>query len=800
MTKTKQLICFVILLINLPVSHLHSQTTDDPKIEEVRSLTQFFEYMLNAVGSENATPRDKEVIITQSYQKAFESSKVQIEDDLLDERKVITNKDITGYLRDVDFFFTNITFKFSDIDIQRQEKQNGDPYYLVSFENRLQGTSIDGESVNKTQKRYLEVNYNEAKNDLKIVSVYTTKLTRKKELEAWWQSLSYEWVAVFQNHVPYQQIDDAIIEKMADMDSLNLSGYTNLADLSPLTIMKRLKYIDISDTRISDLRPIRYSADLKVLKANNTPLDNIDFISYLPMLEVLSLSHTEITDISSLSSLRYIRKLNLSTTRVLDFQGLQSLTQLESLDLSNTIFDDLNDIKNNDKLWDLNISRTYIKGLSSISSLGSLQTLDLSETGITDLTPLKGHSALKTLNINQTSIGSLEPLDGIKSLKKVFADYTKISPEAAGAFMKKNPSILVVTNSDEIMTWWNGLSLSWRNALTPYMDKNLPQKESFMRLMNVDSLNLSDLQLSNGQALKRFKRLQYLDISKNPIDGFSFTSEMGDLKVLIASNIPATTAMGLEKNASLEKLVLKGSKVSDIEPLSSLPKLKYLDLDGAFVPTDMIKSFIRLSPGVVVIYQSEELLNWWENLSDTWRDAFDLEKRDRYSLHELTQRPKLSITGSKIQELTPLQVFSNLQELSLNQVGITSFAGLGTHENLRILSITNGPLQSINGIQNLPNLEELNVNNTAIEDLTELRQTKTLKRLNCSGTNVKKLKGFNDLKSLEFIDVSNTGIFNLDWLAELPNLKKIVCYNTRLRDYEVEGFRARFPDCEIVYY
>jgi hypothetical protein len=803
MIKTRQLVLIILLFATLPVSFVYGQSAqagNDPKIEEVKSLTQFFEYMLNTVGSKTTSQRDKEVIINQSYQKVFLSNKVQVEDDLLDERKVITNKDITGYLRDVDFFFTNISFVFSDIQIKKEEKPNGEPYYLVSFENRIQGTSSDGEQVNKTQKRFLEVNYDAAKNDLKIVSVYTTKLTRKKELEAWWSSLSYDWIAIFQNHEAFEQINDTVIEQVADLDSLNLAGHAYLTDLAPLSMLKKLKYLDVSETRVSDLRPIRFATELRTLKANSTPVTDIDVVSYFPMLKKLELSHTEVEDIRLIASLSKLEHLDVSSARIGDFSALSNLTNLSTMNLANSTFADLTLIQNNLNLRELNVSRTNVSETTAFSDLKKIQVLDLSETGIGELDGLKKHPSLSILYMNQTSVNSLSALNGIASLKKVFADYSKVTPEEASFFMKKNPSVLVISNSGELLSWWGALSPNWKAAFTPLLDKKLDQKEALIKLLNSDSLNLSGFHLSGGMSLKIFKRLHYLDISENDFNSFDFTADMPDLSVLIGNRLPVTNTVGLEQNMTLVKLSLRGTSLTDIEGVQSLPKLKVLDIEGAQIPEESILTFIRSTQGTIVIYRSEELKNWWEGLQDGWKAALKLEKTDSYSLHELTQNQSLSIEGMRIQDLAPLRMFVNLQALSLNQVNVSNFEGLAVHKNLKSLSCTNGPLISITGLAQLQQLEEINVTNTAIADLSELRQNTGIKRLNCSGTNVKKLRGVEYLKAIEFLDISNTGIFSLDRLHEMKGLKKIICYNTRIRDYEVEKFRTLAPDCEIIFY
>ena len=57
---------------------------DNDYKERTERLVSFLEFMLNTVGSESTSTRDKDVIITQSYSKIFRDAKVQVEDDLLE--------------------------------------------------------------------------------------------------------------------------------------------------------------------------------------------------------------------------------------------------------------------------------------------------------------------------------------------------------------------------------------------------------------------------------------------------------------------------------------------------------------------------------------------------------------------------------------------------------------------------------------------------------------------------------------------------------------------------------------------
>ena len=172
--------------------------------KKVRDIVAFLEYMLNTLGSSGTPIRDKEVLITESYSKIFRDSKVQIEDDLDEERKVITNKDVVAYLKDVNFFFSNVRFEFVIEDIKSSTMPNGQYFYKVSSTRNLKGTTADRKPVNNTQPRYIEINYNPKDQDLKIVSIYTKEFNEKEALKNWWNTLSYEWQSILRKKLNLQ--------------------------------------------------------------------------------------------------------------------------------------------------------------------------------------------------------------------------------------------------------------------------------------------------------------------------------------------------------------------------------------------------------------------------------------------------------------------------------------------------------------------------------------------------------------------------------------------------------------------
>lgn len=100
---------------------------------KVEDQIRFLEFLLNTVGNSQTSARDKDVIIRESYLKIFQNGKVQVEDDLVFDRKVVTNKDVTAYFRDLEFFYKNIEFKFKIREIKPGQKENGQVFFFSLF-------------------------------------------------------------------------------------------------------------------------------------------------------------------------------------------------------------------------------------------------------------------------------------------------------------------------------------------------------------------------------------------------------------------------------------------------------------------------------------------------------------------------------------------------------------------------------------------------------------------------------------------------------------------------------------------
>jgi arsenate reductase-like glutaredoxin family protein len=808
---------FTILFFLLSLS-ISAQTIKGYSKEQVKELSnkvedqvRFLEYLLNTVGSAQTSPRDKDVIIRESYLKIFRDEKVQVEDDLLLDRKVVTNKDVTAYLKDIEFFYKNIEFKFKIREVKPAQKENGDIYFLASLDRTISATTLSGEKVTNTQPRFVEVNLNEKSQELKIVSVYTTKVSRDEELTAWWGALDTPWKSFFRTKFRLNERDTTNLEwfyRFVSIDSLDISGNNRIITLSPLSELRDLKVINLSNSRITDLGPISNVTFLESLNISNTATKDIQFIKYSDRLKHLDISNTQIEDISQLLNLKSLVSLKVQKTPILSFAVLNEFKNLTQLNLAESGFNNAENIKELKNLESLTLGGNYMINFSALAELTSLKFLDLSQTNMQDVTPLAGLENLESLDITGTGVADISPLESHPNLKKISADETKLTPQAADDFVRKNPRILLIHHVKDLESWWSSLSEDWRTALkqnNPLITTDSPRIETLTQAVTVTELDLDSAQIDNLIPITRFVNLARLRISNNPISDLLPLSEVRTLVKLEGKNTSVEDLSVLRENDLLEFIDLEFSPVQSILSVTSLPRLTFLNVNGAAFDQSEIPNLLIQRPDLNVVYRTAELNTWWSSLDAQWetvfRRQFSLpENPNTEQLHLLSASSELSFRSVGIPDLTPLVVFVNLRSLEVFDTPISSVAPLSAMTLLTKLKLSQVAVTDFLPLSGLSLLEELDLSNTGIEGLVPISNLIELKKLNISGTNLKTLKGLESLRALEELDVASTNLRSLKPIFGLPNLKKLSCFNTNLNSRAVASFKASHPDCEVRFY
>lgn len=809
MTKIKWyvVLCLIGLISQSQAQEFDQDSLADPNLEQARGMVETMAYYFNLLGGNRASITEKETIINSSYLKLFANEKVQVEDDLQEGRSTVIYKDIQAYLKDIDFFFEQVYFDFDIDTVEQLTKADNTPYYRVELIRNLEGVSLSGDSVNTTKKRFVELNI-DTKNELKIVSIYTTKVSKEKQLRAWWEALTLEWKRVFQpriGHLRDSLTTDELLS-LVTIDSLDISGNELILDLEPLYQLTSLKHLKVSNTWINDLSPLLSINKLKSLNISNTSVHDLQFLKYHKDIQKLNLSKTHVQDFSPLRNFDKLKELNLNGFSMADLSFISELTSLEILYLENAKGVDHVNFEKLRQLKHLYLQDSDLSSLQGISGLSQLTNLDVSGTQLSNLNGFEQLQKLHTLRIDNTRIEEVDALATLPGLKLLYANGTNLSEEQIKAFNSRSKAYLI-TDSDQLKKWWEELPEALKSRLRKIMGTASPGVEELTALMRIDSLDASQTGLRSTQPLARFQSLKYLNLEQNSISDLEGQYLSPQIVTLTINSTNLSRLSGLSNLKNLETLEARKTNLQDISAVTNLYHLKILDVDGSNITEAQVAAVLDKRP-ITVRFKSAELLDWWARLDGSLKKSFTenaglSSNPDKDELHRLIALEALVFKGITPDESLEKSLghFYKLKSLTFQRAGISSIQDLPAVPGLERLAVLQVPIQSLEGLgEKYPDLKQLDITNTAVEDLRPLSALPKLEYLNCSGTNVKRFRGLEYLTHMIEIDCSNTKVFRLDRLSNLSKLQKLTCFNTGLRQNDIDKLLESLPDLEVVYY
>lgn len=853
------LFLFSVLFAQQPV-------VNDPEVaaykSEAEQLVSFLQFLMNTVGSAESSARDKETIINSSYAKVFKNAQVQIEDDLIEGRSVITQKDVQAYLKDIDFFFQEVEFELNIDEISDEINELGEMYLLVSMTRHMKGITQEGEAINLVKPRFLEINIDESMRDMKIASMYTTKLSRDEELSEWWMGLPFDWKNLFSNQLGFGPdmgmadlrqrtdtvyLEDSVfadirlisllskttireLENLLLIEELDLSDNPSITDLNALAKLSRLKSLNISGTQVYDLNALRNLTRLEILDCSNSTVRDISALQYAINLRELNASQTRIRKLEVLKKLPELRSLNLSRTPLEDIYALGDLVGLKELDLSETPINNISPLTSLRNLEKLDLKATPVNDLFTVQDLSSLKNLDISETPVVDIRPLSKLNSLEILQADQSKINSIMPLKDLRNLRKVYCDNTDVPEEEARSFMRMKPDVLIIFGSASLQDWWGAMSPAWKQVMGKLLPfEGDPGRDQLQLLVNVDRIDVrGNRDIRDLEPLQEMKNLRELDIRSTSVLDLRPLAAAQNLELLYADSSSISDLLPLENLEKLKELTFSSTSVADLSPLANLQNLELINADftsiRSIIPLKALQGLknlycdgneiqdkearellVRL-PDCLIIYKSEKLLDWWERTPLAWKAFFRTieyieDQADPSTLHALTQKRSLNIeSNNEIRDFYPLAQFIALEELSFSKTRISDLRHLSSLTNLKVLKCSQSPVVDLASLAYLQGLEELSIDNTPVAKLDPLARLSNLRQLSCSGTQVKDLQPLAGLAMLEDLDISNTPVRSLKSLQLLFDLKTLTCFNTKLSDAKVQRFKSSHPNTEVVYY
>ena len=824
----KSLLIGIIYFITLSLTaqtNNENQNKPDEYIEQAKQIVHFYQGTLNALGSKYTPVKEKQIMINQSFDKIFLDDKVQIEDDLDENRETVTYKNVQAYLQDVDFFFKEVRFNFEIKNVERQTNSENIPYYKVSTVCNIKGTTIKGENIDVFKDRYFEINLNEDEQTLKIASIYTTKLNVEADLEAWWKNLSPEWKKAITDEEEARDLMFVQIKGLLQTTKLDISGRP-VDDISPLSKFPGLKKLNLSHTNVADLYPLRNLNKMEELNLSATKVQNINALQYMNRLRKLILDSTLVEDISTVENMDSLRTLSMQYTKIDSLEPIEYLENIEYLNISGTPVKSLKPLAEYTKVKVLILDNTPVKSLEGIEKMTGLERISFSNTAITDISILKNFKNLKVVHFDNTKVASLENLKDL-NISTIYCDNTGITKKEANAFMEKHKNTLVVYNSAVWTKWWKDLAPEWKKVFSEIMKTDKPDKIALHKLgltheldlsgkeeiadlspisnlIYLHKINLSGTKVTDLSTLSKLIELKEINCEQTGVTDLSPIGKLSNLEILNINNT-AISQLPLMGCTKLETLHADNTEISNLLSIANLKNLKLIYADNTKLDKQTVNLFKVRKPETVVVYQTESLKKWWNLMDESWKKIFKANvpfenKPDRLQLAKMSYISELDLkNNSGISSLKPLEELSQLSVLKFTDTDVMDLSALKNLNNLTKLKCSSNPIRSLSPISGLTKLEFLDCSNTQIDDLEPIKNLKNLKILKISGTKVKNLNALEGMNNLVHLEFSSTPVRWLNPIWDLERLQTIKCYNTKIMKIFMDKYKKAHPNVNVTF-
>ncbi len=280
----------------------------------------------------------------------------------------------------------------------------------------------------------------------------------------WWNGLPAEWKDYFESKFMKEsqraagvEMSDGKLETIVNLKVLDCSGNKDIRDLKPLSQLKDLEILDISNTGVADLSGLKNVPNLKELDCSNSEMiEDLTPLKNMRRLEKLICYNTSVSNLEPLKYLS-LKELNVALTFIADnsLSVLEGMLSLQKLDISqNELIRNLGFMHNLDNLTDLNCSKSPVVSVDSIAVIDNLEHLDISNTDIKGIKPLIDVKTLISIDISGTEIKNIDALYASTRLKNLKAIDLKIDDvtyaqklkESIKTFKEKRPDCIVDLN------------------------------------------------------------------------------------------------------------------------------------------------------------------------------------------------------------------------------------------------------------------------------------------------------------------------------------------------------------------
>jgi len=183
------------------------------------------------------------------------------------------------------------------------------------------------------------------------------------------------------------------------------------------------------NTQINTLEGLQYASNLRAIGISGVGLKDISALSQIYNLEYVDLSYNNIEDISSLSNNNKIKELCCNGNNISDITALILLYNIEKLDISYNPISSLKPLKDMSELNNLWIRDMSISSFNGIEDLKNLMVLNAQDNNLTDISSLEKLVNLERLVLINCGLNDLSSLSTLNNLKELDLNDNNITGE-----------------------------------------------------------------------------------------------------------------------------------------------------------------------------------------------------------------------------------------------------------------------------------------------------------------------------------------------------------------------------------
>ena len=506
------------------------------------------------------------------------------------------------------------------------------------------------------------------------------------------------------------------LEHARNLRSLNLGdeyienkGYVNnntVSDLSALSGLTSLTWLELANNRISDISPIAEMTYLFFLSLSGNSISNVSPLAGMTHLAWLQLDSNRISDISPLAGMTQLESLSLSGNSISNVSPLAGMIQVESLSLGGNSISDVSTLAGMTQLKSLSLWDNNISDISVLSEMIDLTSLSLGNNNISDISVLSELTQLTWLYLDNNNISDISALSGLTNLISLYLDNNNISD--VSPLVKLN---LTGTewNSTGLYLWNNPLNYVSINTHIPAMQANGVEVQYEQRTPT-KLLKIS----GDGQ--------QAVTNSELPLP---LVVQVLDQRNRAFSAVPVTFSI-IKGSGKLSTLTTKTDAKGKAKARFTLGQTEGETTIRA--TASKISQPIQFTITAILPNSSVHLPD--TNLSTKIAETLGKPTNASITVADMLTLTSLTANNASISDLTGLQHAANLTTLRLNSNNLSNIDSLMGLTQLTTLSLDNNNLSNITPLVGLTRLETLSLENnkiSGIAPLVELTELKTLR-------------------------------------------------------------------------